>query len=246
MTKTLPMNRRLMSLCACLVVFSMPLVSAQDRSQYRDYRIGDDLRSIAEQSGVAPPMARIIPPEPAGLQELAWRPHYFRGAARQSDAVARVTFGFYNDQLFRIVIDYDRLRTEGMTEADMVGAISKTYGPPSRRVVPTRAVAERAGQDADLLVAVWEDADYSVTLLRMPDSLGVQNDRGVHSAWGPGPGCGRRRQCGWICTKRLNTMSLHAATTTRTATPFKRSRGLPTRPPSSRDRSFHPIRSLRI
>ena len=69
---------------------------------------------------------------------------YFRGAARPTDAVARVTFGFYNDQLFRIVVDYDRLRTEGMTEADMVGAISETYGPPSRRVVPTRAVVQRA------------------------------------------------------------------------------------------------------
>jgi len=169
MTKTLPMNRRLMSVCACMVVFSIPLMSAQDRSQYRDYRIGDDLRAIAEQSGLTPPMARIIPPEPAGLQELAWRPHYGRGAPRQSDAVARVTFGFYNDQLFRIVIDYDRLRTAGMTEADMVEAISETYGPRSRRVVSTRAVTKRAGQGADFLVAVWEDTDYSVTLLRMPD-----------------------------------------------------------------------------
>ena len=93
-------------------------------------------------------MARIIPPEPAGLQELAWRPHYFRGAPRQSDAVARVTFGFYNDQLFRIVIDYDRLRTEGMTEADMVEAISETYGPPipTSRVNPCRREARRAGR----------------------------------------------------------------------------------------------------
>lgn len=148
MTKRLRTTCRLMSLCACLVVFSMPLVSAQDRSQYRNFRIGGDLRSIAEQSGVAPPMARVIPPEPAGLQELAWRPHYVRGVARRSDAVARVTFGFYNDQLFRIVIDYERLRTEGMTEADMVGAISKTYGPPTRRVVPHPCYrgAHRAGQ----------------------------------------------------------------------------------------------------
>ena len=56
-----------------------------------------------------------------------------------------------------------------MTEADMVETISETYGPRSRRVVPTRAVTERAGQGADSLVAVWEDTDYSVTLLRMPD-----------------------------------------------------------------------------
>jgi hypothetical protein len=164
------MNCRLIALGACLVALSAPLLSAQDRSRYRDYRIGDDLQAIAEQSGVVPPMARIIPREPVGLQELEWRPRYLRGVARQTGAVARVTFGFYNDQLFRIVVDYERLRTEGMTEADMVGAISETYGPPSRRVVPTRPVAEHAEQDADLLVACWEDAEYSVTLLRVPDS----------------------------------------------------------------------------
>jgi hypothetical protein len=64
MTKTLPMSCRLMALGACLVAFSMPLMSAHDRSRYRDYQIGDDLRAIAEQSGLAPPMARIIPREP--------------------------------------------------------------------------------------------------------------------------------------------------------------------------------------
>ncbi len=165
------MNLRLIALGACLVALSAPLLSAQNRSRYRDYRIGDDLRSISEQSGADLPMARIIPHEPAVLQELEWRPQYFRGAPRQSDAVARVTFGFYDDQLFRIVVDYERLRTEGMTEADMVGAISETYGPPSRRAEPTPSFAEQhSEQDADLLVACWEDTEYSVTLLRVPDS----------------------------------------------------------------------------
>jgi hypothetical protein len=170
MTKRLSMNRRLIALSACLIALSMPLVSAQDRSRYREYQIGDDLRTIAEQSGVAPPPATIIPREPAGLQELEWRPRYFRGAARETDPVARVTFGFYNDQLFRIVVDYDRLRTEGMTEADIVGSISEIYGPPSRRMVPNTSSAEHSEQDADLLVACWDDAEYSVTLLRVPDS----------------------------------------------------------------------------
>jgi hypothetical protein len=171
MTKRLPMNCRLIALSACLVALSVPLLSAQDGSRYRDYRIGDDLRSISEQSGAALPMARITLHEPAVLQELEWRPRYFRGGPRQSDAVARVTFGFYDDQLFRIVVDYERGRTEGMTEADMVGAISETYGPPSRRAEPTPSFAEQhSEQDADFLVACWGDTEYSVTLLRVPDS----------------------------------------------------------------------------
>lgn len=158
MTCTLPITRRLLALSACLVALSTSVVSAQDRSRYREYRLGDDLRTISEHSGTALPIARIMPHEPIVLQEMEWRPQYVRGAARQADAVARVTFGFYDDQLFRIVVDYDRLRTEGMTEADMVMAFSESYGPPSRRVAPTRAIVERAGQDGDLLVASWEDA----------------------------------------------------------------------------------------
>ena len=162
--------RRLLALSACLLALSVSLVSAQDRSRYREYRIGDDVQTISGQSGSALPIARIIPHEPVVLQEMEWRPQYFRGAARQADAVARVTFGFYDDQLFRIVVDYDRLRTDGMTEADMVMAFSESYGPPSRRVVASRTIVERAGQGADLLVASWEDAEYSVTLHRMEDS----------------------------------------------------------------------------
>jgi hypothetical protein len=169
MTKALAMTVRLMTLGAFVVAFSIPL-SAQDHSRYRDYRIGDDLRAIAEQSGLVPPVAPIIAREPLGLREMEWRPQYSRGATQRSEAVARITFGFFNDQLFRIVVDYERLRTQGMTEADMVEAISETYGPPSRRVVAAPAVTARTGEGADFLVAVWEDPDYSVTLLRVPES----------------------------------------------------------------------------
>jgi hypothetical protein len=48
-----------------------------------------------------------------------------------------VLFNFYNDQLFRIIVDYDRHRTEGMTETP------------------------------DTPVAVWGNPEYSVTLLRV-------------------------------------------------------------------------------
>jgi hypothetical protein len=170
MTSMQPATRRLVTLGACLVVLSATLASAQDRSRYREYRIGDDLQTIADQSGVAAPVARIMPREPALLQQLEWRPQYHRGAARQADAASRVTFGFYDDQLFRIVVDYERLRTEGMTEADMVAAVSAIYGLPSRRLESIPWDAVRSERAADLLVACWEHAEHTVTLLRVPDS----------------------------------------------------------------------------
>ena len=162
---------RLAAIVACLVTLSVAVLSAQDRSRYRDYQIGDDLQNIAEQSGAVLPAARIIPRDPAVLRELEWRPQYFRGGPLPADAVARITFGFYDDQLFRIVVDYDRRRTEGMTEADMVGAISEIYGPPSRRAGVIHAIASKdSDQDADLLVACWDGVEYSVTLLGAHDS----------------------------------------------------------------------------
>lgn len=61
-------------------------------------------------------------------------------------------FSFYNDQLFRLVIDYDRQRTEGMTDADMVQTLSETYGAmvkPKAKTsakIPTQSDVESASR----------------------------------------------------------------------------------------------------
>ena len=47
-----------------------------------------------------------------------------------TDPVQHIVFSFYADQLFKLVVDDDRDRTEGMTDADMVEAISTRYGSP--------------------------------------------------------------------------------------------------------------------
>jgi hypothetical protein len=73
-----------------------------------------------------------------------------------TDPVQQIGFSFYNDRLFRIVVDYDRDRTEGMTDADMVEAISAVYGvpalePPDQPASPTRVETESGSP-----VARWE------------------------------------------------------------------------------------------
>ena len=76
-------------------------------------------------------------------------------------------FRFYDDQLFMVVVDYDRRRTEGMSPDDMIGAISTTYGPVSQ--VPSRRIGTPTVQYAfpDTPLAVWGTAEYSVTLFRV-------------------------------------------------------------------------------
>ena len=76
-----------------------------------------------------------------------------------------MAFSFYNDQLFRLVIDYDRTRTEGTTDADMIEAISVAYGPRLTTAARTMVVSSIVNESGTR-VASWGDAEYSVVLYR--------------------------------------------------------------------------------
>src|SRR5690348_12224638 len=83
-------------------------VHAQDLARYRDFQLGSTVASVQKTSGVTAADVKSIRQRPARIQELRWRP-----AERDSDrmmtteSVREVIFSFYNDQLFRMVIDYD-------------------------------------------------------------------------------------------------------------------------------------------
>ena len=76
-------------------------------------------------------------------------------------------FRFYDDQLFTIVIDYDRRRTEGMSSEDMIGAITATYGPVTQVASRSMGTATVKYGFPDQPLAVWGNADYSITLFRV-------------------------------------------------------------------------------
>lgn len=73
----------------------------------------------------------------------------------------------YNDQLFRVTVEYDSERTEGLTDRDMTEAISAIYGaevkPTVSRTRPTPALYE---EDSGTPVARWGDATDSLMLYR--------------------------------------------------------------------------------
>jgi len=74
---------------------------------------------------------------------------------------------FYNDQLSKMVVDYDPERTAGMTDADMIDAISTIYGPRLKPATPkTRPAASRIEEESSTPITRWGDADYSVVLYR--------------------------------------------------------------------------------
>ena len=82
---------------------------------------------MAKQAGENPSQAKVIYSRPALMQELEWRPASF-GPSSQTRSVKNVVLSFYDGKLYRVVVNYDRYETEGMTPDDVVEAISATYG----------------------------------------------------------------------------------------------------------------------
>src|SRR3990172_13072544 len=119
------------------------------------------LVAIAQQAGITPE-ARVVHQRPELIQERMWLPPL--GSSRQGDSARKVLFNCYNGQLFRIVVNYDRDRTEGLTAEDMVEALSAKYGLatlPSTEIGPSLF---RVSNDGDKPLASWEDSQYSVNL----------------------------------------------------------------------------------
>ena len=151
-----------------LVMLSAQAVTAQETFRYREFQMGSDLASIAKLTSTPATAAKVIHTRPVDMKDLEWRPRNYSGSASpQTDPVDMMLFRFYDNQLFKVIVDYDRRRTEGMSAADMIEAISATYGPTSQ--VPSRQFGTPTVKYGfpDTPLAVWGDADYSVTLLRV-------------------------------------------------------------------------------
>jgi hypothetical protein len=138
---------------------------AGDLSKYRDFQLGSDLPTVAKQAGVSPSQAKAIQSRPALIQELLWRAQPL-GLASRPEAVQQVIFSFYNGELFRIAVNYDRFETEALTPEDVVGSISGMYGMSSQP--PARPNSD-AGKydDAPQVLAQWQDSLYRFDLLRV-------------------------------------------------------------------------------
>src|SRR5438477_6225398 len=117
-----------------------------DLSKYRNFELGTDLSTVAGQMAANPSQAKVIHRRPALIQELAWRPQPL-GASSQTEPAKEVVFSFYNGELFQIAINYDRYQTEGMTSADLIEAISSTYGTAAKRTMAVKEVSTSGVDD---------------------------------------------------------------------------------------------------
>ncbi len=92
------------------------------------------LNATVKHSGMDVSEVKVIYQRPATIQELSWRPSRF--GSSDTDPVEQILFSFYNGQLFRMVVDYDGDKTNGLTSDDVIEAISAKYGFATKPGVP--------------------------------------------------------------------------------------------------------------
>jgi len=151
-----------------LGLWSIASLHAADLSNYRGFRFGMSLAAAAKVTGAQASEAKTVHRRPALLQELEWFPRPTSVTEPLSaDPVKDGLLYFYNGELSRIAVTYDRYRIEGMTADDVIAAVSATYGPATK---PAAQITYHSyyGETADVL-ARWEDGDSSYNLIRTGD-----------------------------------------------------------------------------
>lgn len=142
------------------VVLATSLLSAGDLSTYRGFQFGMDLSLAAKHAGMKVSEARLVHQRPAVIQEIDWRPN----PSAQADSLREGLLCFYNGELFRMVVTYDRYKIEGMTAEDLTEAISETYGIATR---PTAEITYHSiYAESASVIARWEDSAFSYNLVR--------------------------------------------------------------------------------
>jgi hypothetical protein len=156
---------------ACLIATTLlglfgHVASAQDLSRYRGYALDSTLDSVIASSGVRATDVKTIHDRPAKIQELEWRAPYVSSGATLADPVRGIVFTFVDGALYQVVVSYDRDRTDGLTNSDIIDTIASTYGPPVLRSGKQQPARPAAAPPDTTALAQWENPQASLTLVR--------------------------------------------------------------------------------
>lgn len=155
---------RVVALGVMVLSASWPIAAA-DPGTYREFKLGAPTADVIARAGAAQRDVRQLHERPALLEELSWRPRYTSGRdPADRDSVAGIVFSFIDNQLFKMVIDYDRTRTEGLTKDDMIASLSAIYGPRSTAPAPAPQRSTIDSLNTPTVLARWREGDTSITL----------------------------------------------------------------------------------
>jgi hypothetical protein len=149
-----------------LILLSGQVTSAQDMSRYRVYVLESSLDSVVAASGARAADAKTLHVRPAIIQDLEWRAPYAGSGTPLADPVREIVFTFYNDALYQVVVSYDRDRTDGLTNRDIIESISAVYGMPGLASARSWASRPPEALPDSIVLARWENAESMLTLVR--------------------------------------------------------------------------------
>jgi len=148
---------------AVVLLFTSQLGSAQDLSRYRVYVLESSLESVVAASGARAADTRTLHERPARIQQLEWRAPYASSGGGMADPVRGAVFAFYNDALYQVVVSYDRDRTNGLTNTEIIESLTALYGNPVLKSANNRPPV--ALPDT-VVLAQWDSPASSLTLVR--------------------------------------------------------------------------------
>src|SRR6202011_4631681 len=150
-----------------MILFSTPLIHGQNLSKYQNFSLGMSLVDLSKQVDQKPTEANLIHQRPAVIQELTWWPPLASGTPR-AEPVRQILFSFYNGELYRILVTYDRYVTEGLTAEDMVRTMSAKYGTATRPTAEINFPMNETGEygTTEKVMVRWEDWGCSFNLFR--------------------------------------------------------------------------------
>src|SRR6201987_691571 len=158
-----------------LVLLATPVISGQDLSRYRHFVLGTSLATVSKQVGQDAHQATLISESPALIQEMRHWQFETSDSWDRMAPVSHISFNFYNGALYRIVVVYDQKAVEGLTEDDMVKAISARYGLGVRLYPEIDFPSNDVYSSPAKVIARWDDSQNSVNFLHStgPESFGL-------------------------------------------------------------------------
>ena len=161
-------------LCFVVLLLAAPMLRGQDFSKYRHFTFGMSLTRVLERTDQKMADVKVIHGRPALIQELTWWPPNLPGTSYQYDSVQEMLFSFYNGELYKISVIYDRTATEGLTDEDMMKSVSAKYGPATYVALEIDLMTNEQYEVRQKPVASWEDSQYSFNLVRSSFSGGFE------------------------------------------------------------------------
>jgi hypothetical protein len=133
---------------AVAIVLSTAEFRAESVTSYREFGLGSSVQTVAALAKFDLAQVKTHHERPSLIQTIEWRAGYATpGSDAAKNPAKAIEFNFYDDQLYRIAVEYNPEQTRGMTPADIVEALSVVYGPV---LSPTSRNPALGGVDAEL------------------------------------------------------------------------------------------------